>query len=110
MAFSADGLRWQWPDDVKALTGQMVGDTHNNWFWDERTQRYVAFTRMWDPTRVVARMESDDFLHWTDPEIVLRPEPDEIEKYQPYAMPVMPYRDLYIGMVLGQSPNFLHAL
>lgn len=104
VGFSADGLRWSWPADVSALTG-MVGDTHNNAFWDERSGRYVCFTRMWDPTRVVARMESEDFLHWSEAEVVLRPAPSELRTYQPYAMPVFRYEDLYLGMAVMFSEH-----
>jgi len=101
VAFSPDGLHWTWPDNGQALFRDApIGDTHNNAFWDERSKKYVAFTRMWSPTRVVARMESDDFLHWSEPQIVLRPLPDEENLHQPYAMPVFPFESLYVGMVM----------
>ncbi len=100
LAFSPDGLHWQWPEEAVILTRtEHFGDTHDNLFWDEKAGRYVAFTRLCMPDRVVARLESEDLVHWSGPEVVLRATPEEEDFHQPYAMPVFPYEDLYLGMV-----------
>ena len=44
---SADGLRFTW----KGGNGvELIGDTQNQAFWDERIGRYVAYFRNWVPT------------------------------------------------------------
>ena len=44
---SADGLRFR----RKGGNGiELIGDTHNQAFWDERIGRYVAYLRNWVPT------------------------------------------------------------
>ena len=68
---SADGLRFR----RKGSNGvELIGDTQNQAFWDERIGRYVAYLRNWVPTgrdeewlgtvgpwrRAVARWETDD--------------------------------------------------
>ena len=68
---SADGLRFR----RKGGNGvELIGDTQNQAFWDERIGRYVAYFRNWVPTgrdeewlgnvgpwrRAVARWETDD--------------------------------------------------
>ena len=93
VSFSADGLHFcepiPWPEYNPA------GDTHNFAFFDERLGRYVLITRTWDGLRVVARSESDDFIHWSEPVNIYRGEgfDDQI-----YAMPVFRYEDLYVGL------------
>jgi len=95
VAFSRDGLHWSEVRHCPEM--QAVGDTHNNAFWDERTRRYVGFTRLWkDGQRIVGRTESEDFLHWTPAVEVLRGTPQR----QTYAMPVFPYAGLYLGLLM----------
>lgn len=74
VAFSPDGLHWSkvrhCPETAAA------GDTHNNAFWDERSRRYVGFTRLCkDGQRIVGRTDSEDFLRWTPAAEVLRGTP-----------------------------------
>lgn len=68
---SADGLRFTW---IGGNGVQLIGDTQNQVFWDERIGRYVAYFRKWVPTgrdekwlsavgpwrRAVARWETND--------------------------------------------------
>lgn len=105
VAFSADGIHWG-PQTVLSNV-KLMADTHNNALWAPTLNRYVAFTRDWDPrewkrnsqgeipaVRLVARIESEDFEHWSDPQTVLRGENDGL---QVYAMPVFFYAGLYLG-------------
>ncbi len=98
VAFSPDGLHWGAAIPCPAIDA--IGDTHNNAFWDERSHRYVAFTRLWntgaDRQRIVGRTESPDFLHWTKAEEVLRGGTAR----QTYAMPVFPYAHGYLGLLM----------
>ena len=92
--FSADGLSWGEPiacPEVKAN-----GDTHNNALWAPELGKYVGITRLYEGQRIVARMESSDFLKWTKAVEVLRGDPYN----QTYAMQIFRYADLYLGLVM----------
>ena len=98
IAFSSNGL--QWSKYIPCPEMQVRGDTHNNFFWDERLKRYVAFSRKWDgPNRTVVRTESTDFTKWTQAEEVMRAIP-EAPHLQTYNMLVFPYAGLYLGLVM----------
>ncbi len=67
---SPDGIRWRLMREERIIKkGEF--DSHNVAMWDAERQRYVAFIRIWQPdgTRIrsVAMLESNDFLHWSDP-------------------------------------------
>jgi len=96
--FSPDGL--DWGDPVRPVGLDTVGDTHSNAFWDERLGKYVLITRIYRGERLVARSESEDFLHWAEPKVVLRSRPDEGKATQTYAMCAFPYANVYLGYVM----------
>lgn len=97
--FSADGIHWGEPQEVKGFSAQH-GDTHNNAFWDERIQKYVWFTKLYIGERLVARFESDDFVHWKSSGMVLRSSVEEGRNSQTYCLPVFPYANVYLGYVM----------
>ncbi len=68
-AFSPDGLRWT-PWDRNPVM-RNFGDTQNVFFWDDQRQKYVAYTRVWDPWRKVGRSETSDLARWPDPEVIV---------------------------------------
>ena len=71
-------------------------DTHNNAFRDPITGNYVAISREnVDGNRTVVRIESADFVHWTEPEEILR----GLKTAQTYAMPVIFYNGVFVGLV-----------
>jgi hypothetical protein len=49
--------------------------------------------------RNVARMESDDFIHWSEPELVLTGDSRDPESFQINSMPVDSYEGLFIGIM-----------
>ncbi|MEE3370019.1 MAG: hypothetical protein VX346_11800 [Planctomycetota bacterium] len=90
--FSADGIRWS----KRVHVFDARGDCHNNAFWAENLNRYVAITREYPGSnRVVMRTESEDFNTWKKPVEVLR---GPITK-QTYSMPAFPYEGVYLGLV-----------
>lgn len=97
--FSADGLRWSEPLEPTGFT-PYTGDTHNNAFWDEGRKKYLAITRFYLAERLVARSESDDFLKWDPPQLVLRSTLDEGKARQLYCMPAFAYGSGYLGFVM----------
>ncbi len=99
VAFSADGLRWSPP--IPWPRHDAAGDCHNNALWAPELGKYVGITRGWSGERyfqgerTVLRSESDDFLHWTQPEEILRGrDPHD----QLYSMPIFRYGELYLGL------------
>lgn len=99
MRFSPDGIHWG--DPVEALGfGAKNGDTHNNAFWDERSGKYLWFTKLYLGERLVARLESDDFLHWKNSGLVLRSTLEEGRTHQTYCLPVFRYGNVYLGYAM----------
>jgi hypothetical protein len=104
VAFSADGIHWNkhpgWVIPCYSDTGQSV-------VYDSRLGKYVAFGRFNEQhdspayyvARNVTRVESSDFIHWSDPELVLTGDSRDPESFQINSMPVDFYEDLYIGIM-----------
>jgi len=96
VSVSADGLNWDKPAPCAGIS--VAGDTHNNAFWAPTLNKYVGITRSWgkEKGRQVVRIESDDFINWTDERVVL----EGIDKnHQTYAMPVFYYGGVYLGLL-----------
>jgi len=102
VAFSADGIDWGSP--IESPEADVAGDTHNNAFWAPTLGKYVGITRSWGEKkgRQVVRIESEDFIKWTNAEVVL----EGISKnQQTYAMPVFYYGGVYLGLVAIHDQN-----
>ncbi|MCE5326724.1 MAG: hypothetical protein LLG01_09935 [Planctomycetaceae bacterium] len=97
VAFSADGVHWSASHACPEMSAR--GDAHNNALWVSELQRWVGITRTWDNVarqRLVARTESQDFLHWTPAVEILRGEGTR----QIYSMCVFPYAGVYLGLMM----------
>lgn len=97
--FSRDGVHWGDAQDVEGFTAQQ-GDTHNNALFDTRSGKYLWFTKLYLGERLVTRLESSDFQHWTSSGVILRSTPEEGKTTQTYALTVFPYANLYLGYVM----------
>ncbi|MFM2166804.1 MAG: hypothetical protein RIS79_1175 [Verrucomicrobiota bacterium] len=97
--FSADGIHWGEAIHAEGF-GAQNGDTHNNAFWDEGSGRYVWFTKLYLGERLVARLESDDFLHWRNNGLMLRSRVSEGRGSQTYCMPVFRHAGVYLGYLM----------
>lgn len=105
VAFSSDGVHFseliEWQENSPILGA----DCHNSVFRDSRTNQYILNTRLWASNfRVQAISRSDDFIHWSPLEEVLRGQGfDE----QIYSMTVFEHDDLYFGLasVYKQGDN-----
>jgi hypothetical protein len=103
VSFSPDGIQWlkkpipiDWPTHSE-IDGRLIfkGDTHNHVYRDPSSGLYILITRGFDGReRLVAQSQSDDFIHWSPPQILLR---GEGIRDQIYAMPTWPYEGAYIG-------------
>jgi hypothetical protein len=91
-AFSADGLHWSPLQQI----ARVRGDTHNNAFWNPIQKNYVAISREFsNGNRTVVRMQSDDFINWSEPNEILRGTKDA----QTYAMPVLYRHGVFLGLI-----------
>jgi hypothetical protein len=97
--FSADGIHWGEVIHAQGF-GAQNGDTHNNAFWDEGSGKYLWFTKLYLGERLVARFESDDFLHWKNNGLVLRSSMLEGRTTQTYCMPVFRHAGIYLSYVM----------
>ncbi len=69
---------------------------------DHNTGKFVAYTKgwanPWPAYRQIVRTESSDFIHWSEPEVVISHKHD-IKDPQSYGMTVSQYGNNYIGMI-----------
>ena len=115
VVFSPDGLRWTRYRGNPVLTN--ASDTHTVLGWDENHDKYVAYIRpaihngnnMNDvgsaPLRVIGRSVSDDFVHWTETQVVLAPDEEDPPGLEFYGMPVVKYEGVYLGMLWTYHTN-----
>lgn len=97
--FSPDGRHWGEPVEPRGLTPR-TGDTHNNAFRDERLGKYVLLTRLVLGERLVARSESSDFIHWSEPRVAIRSSAAEGKRRQTYCCTAFPYANGYLGYLM----------
>ena len=115
VAFSPDGLLWTPAAENPVLMG--TGDTHHVLGWDDRYNKYIGYFRPRGPevpragkltTRTIGRSESDDFVHWTPPRMVLAPDEADPPDTQFYHIAVFKYEGLYLGFLGVFHTNSLH--
>jgi hypothetical protein len=99
VSFSSDGLHWGAAEEPKGFAATQ-GDTHNNAFFDQRTGKWLWFTKMYLGERLVSRLESDDFVNWRSSGVVLRSGLAEGRSTQTYALTVFPYANGYLGYLM----------
>jgi hypothetical protein len=93
VAFSPDGIRWKTHGPVLP----QGSDTTHTILYDAERRKYAAYGRM-GFGRTVARTESDDALHWSEPQRVLACDTEDGPGGQIYGMPTDLYEGLYVGM------------
>jgi len=106
VAFSPDGIHWtRHPETVH----RCYSDTGNSALYDPVLKRYVGFGRfnltklanggLSNIGRGISRVESEDFLHWSEPELVLAADADDEYPLQINSMPVDLYQGWYLGLM-----------
>lgn len=107
---SADGIRWH----VISRESRRPHHHEQKIFWDESIARYVAYSQyshhqnFMFRKRQIARMESEDFIHWSPKEMVLCSdwESDIPPHLEYHDMTVYPVGDQYVGIAtaFGAEP------
>ena len=96
---SPDGIHWRKLRADPVVTKEQVYksfvfDSQNVPFWSEAEQKYLLYYRCYvDKKRRIARLESDDFIHWSNSQVM---------EYQRYGQPA-PIEQLYTNQT---SPYF----
>ena len=100
VAFSPDGIHWTKYEGNPVA--RQATDLHNLLGWDEEAGKYVAYirpdVRQTGRIRTVGRSVSDDFIHWTTPEVVLAPDETDPPGTEFYWCPVFKYQGTYFGL------------
>jgi hypothetical protein len=94
-ATSPDGVHWT------AGTALLTAVTEvSRFFRDPRTGKYIIMGRlMRQGRRSVQRLESEDFVFWSNGEPVLEPDNSDPTTDDIYALGVLPYGRSYVGFV-----------
>lgn len=118
VAFSADGIHWT--RHGADYVFRCYSDTGHSCLYDPALGQYVSFGRfgMMRPGsgvpftvgRNVARVTSNDFIQWSEPELVLCVDDRDPDGLQINSMPVDLYEGVYIGLMeLFVLPSQVHA-
>ena len=96
ISHSPDGVRWTNYATNPAIA--LGSDSDQTVLRDRALHRYVAFGRFNAGGRKMARAESDDFVHWSEPELVFECDEGDEAETQFYGVPIDLYEGLYLGM------------
>ena len=105
VAFSPDGIHWKkYPGNPvlhATKSEQSISDVMAV-MQDQSSGKYVAYTKGWaDPWpafRQIVRTESNDFIHWSKPKVVITHKYN-IQDPQSYGMTVTQIGNLFIGLM-----------
>ncbi|MBI3941371.1 MAG: hypothetical protein HY326_00025 [Chloroflexi bacterium] len=94
---SPDGLHWTLKEGIE---WQKSGpDPGVGVFWNAVRKSYTLTTRPDYGDRRIALFETQDWQHFTEPELALQADPLDTPLTNLYCMPVFPYEGYYLGML-----------
>jgi hypothetical protein len=108
--FSPDGIHWKRFSDTPVLRTEKkersVSDVLDV-MRDPVSRKFLVFAKGWEKNswdqpdlgqRIIVRAESSDFVHWSEPEVVIR-HAFTLSDPQSYGMAVFHYEDVYLGLM-----------
>lgn len=102
---SPDGLNWKMIADTPVIT---IGafDSQNLAFWDPHTKKYIDYHRIFvDGVRSIMTCTSDDFVNWTQPELLQYPGSPKQHLYTNAIRPYPRANHLRIGFPTRFTPE-----
>ena len=116
--YSPDGIEWTAYENNPIIdTTPEVGRWGPISFmgWDPIRETYAVYmeaSHHWRGPygkRIIARAESPDMIHWSEPEIIIVPDEDDFPDTEFYNMPVIAYEGMYVGMLwIFRTTNVTH--
>ena len=100
-AFSEDGIRWTPRQDNPVIPRRKTGDTFS-FMRDPASGEYWLYHKTRTPARplrMVSRMVSEDFLHWSPTRRVLAPDAFDPPDTQFYGLSAFPAAGQYLGIL-----------
>ena len=97
VAVSSDALNWN--TDTEYKVSEHASDTSNNIFYNSVLGKYQIICRGAHVDRRITTLFSEDLKNWTDPQVILSPNPFDIEYTQYYGMTVYPENGYFIGFL-----------
>jgi len=97
MLYSPDGVAWR--IDKEHCFFPRHSDTFLHLLRNHRTGRYQIHLRRTCGERRVFRVESADLQNWSEPALVLHPDPLDSPGMQFYGMPQFRYGDIFVGFL-----------
>ena len=112
---SADGLSWKKLRDEAVIPRKApfpvkwMFDSQNLAFWSEAERRYLCYFRVYTDVRRIARSESSDLVHWSEPVLMEyetggKPSPVE-ELYTNQTSPYFRAPHLYLAVAARFVPG-----
>jgi len=99
VAFSPDGVRWTDYPDNPVVPCSATGDTFSA-MQDPASKKYLLYHKSTiRPIRKVARLVSDDFIHWKDSRLVLEPDTYDQSDTEFYGLSAFSYGSQYLGFL-----------
>ena len=107
-------------ESTNGIDFNQIGGPYTNWsdvanfFYDFRLNKYVGYVKRQENIegvriRTVARVVSDDFINWSEPQLVLVPNQSEIDKEGKdthfYGMAVTQVQNGYLGVLWIYEPE-----
>jgi len=99
---SSDGIDWKIIEGSQWYTNRMGSDCDNNLIFNPISGRYQIICRPSCLDRRIAIVESEDLVHWTDPQVVLHPDTLDEPLLQFYSMTQYWYHDYFVGFMQRQ--------
>lgn len=97
VAVSSDGLNWN--TDTPYYISEHASDTSNNIFYNEILGKYQIICRGAHIDRRIVTLFSEDLVNWSDPRVILSPNPFDVEYTQYYGMTVYPENGFFLGFL-----------
>ena len=97
VSVSNDALNWKTKKEYKV--SEHASDTANNIFYNEAMGKYQIICRGAHVDRRIVTLLSKDLKEWSEPQVILSPNPFDVEYTQYYGMTVYPENGYFLGFL-----------